>query len=505
MECRLTPRPNRGVEKSGRGILDTAVTAMLVPIGHEQTTVRRMPWVTLTIIGLCVLAYILTVIAPSSEGVIANRQRRAVEFYLEHPYLELDPRLKGHTYYSLLQQAGPEVPAPADGGRLQREQRELDGLVEGVFEARDNTPFYRWGLIPSRPRPVSWLTHMLMHAGLLHLLGNLFILYLVGPPMEDVWGHPLFAGFYIVAGLVAALFFAAGYPDIDEPLVGASGAVAGVMGAFAVRYWNTRITFFYWVFFLRIYTGTFAAPAWLMLGLWAVGQVAYMSGLWVFTSVADMGSVAFGAHVAGFVFGVAMALLLGKLGIEERFIEPSIARRTVVHEARSIDRAFELARQGRSGEALKILEQELERSPRDVDVASALWSLAVTAGDGKRVAQRIVPLLEVAARAGDAGFPGLCWGELLREVPEIELAPATAVRLGEIVLAAGLAADAEETLRWIEDKIGAASPVGQLVRLARMADHLGLRAPFAELALARPELPPEIREELLSMTARSAT
>jgi hypothetical protein len=321
--------------------------------------------------------------------------------------------------------------------------------------------------------------------------------------MEDAWGYPLFAVFYIAAGFVAAFFFIAGHPTIDEPLVGASGAIAGVMGAFAVRYWNTRITFFYWVFFLRIYTGTFSAPAWLMLGLWAAGQVAYMSGLWAFTTVADMGDVAFGAHVAGFVFGVAVALLIKRLSIEERFIEPSIESRMVVHEAKSIDRAFELSRQGRPEEGLILLEQELERDPRNLDTASALWSLAVSTGDHQRVAQRMIPPLEAAARSADEGFPGLCWGELLRKAPDINLSSATALRLGEIVLTAGLAADAEETLRWIEDRVDPSTPVGQLVRLARMADHLGVRAPFAELALARSDLPAEIAEELRGISTRS--
>jgi membrane associated rhomboid family serine protease len=476
---------------------------MLLPIGHEQTTVRRMPWVTLAIIGLCLLAFILTAITPSAEGVIASRERGAVEFYLEHPYLELDQQLKGHTYYSLRQQSGSDISAPDDAEQLGDEQRELDVLVEAVYEARNNTPFYRWGLIPARQKPVAWLTHMLMHAGLLHLLGNLFILYLVGPPMEDAWGHPLFAGFYVAAGLVAAFFFIAGYPDIDEPLVGASGAIAGVMGAFAVRYRNTRITFFYWVFFLRIYTGTFAAPAWLMLGLWVVGQVAYMSGLWAFTTVADMGDVAFGAHVAGFVFGVAIAFLIKRLAIEERFVEPSIESRMVVHEAKSIERAFDLSRQGRTEEGLALLERELEGNPCDVDAASALWNLAVTAGAEARVAQNMVPSLEIVARAGDEGFPGLCWGELLRKAPGIDVGTATAVRLGEILLEAGAAADVEETLQWLEGRVDQTTPAGQLVRLARMANLLGIRAPFAELALARPDLPPEVAEELRNITTGS--
>jgi membrane associated rhomboid family serine protease len=474
---------------------------MLLPIGHEETTVRRMPWVTLTIIGLCLVAFILTVIAQSSEGIVTSREQRAVEFWAEHPYLALDPQLKGHIYYSLLQQGASEIPPPDDDALREDEQRELDNLVAAVFEARDSSPYFRWGLVPARPRPIAWLTHMLMHAGLFHLLGNLFILYLVGPSLEDVWGRPMFSLFYVAAGLAAAAFFVAGHPDIDEPLVGASGAIAGVMGAFAVRFWNTRITFFYWVFFLKIYTGSFAAPAWLMLGLWAAVQVAFMSGLWAFTTVADMGNVAFSAHVAGFVFGVFVALLVRKLAIEERIVEPSIETRTVVHEAKAIEEAFDLAREGRTEEAMVFLETELERNPRDADAASGLWNLAVASGTEQRVARRMIRPLEAAARSGDDGLPGLCWGELLRKVPEIDIPPAVAVRLGEIVMAAGLATDAEATLRWLEGRVDRTTPVGQLVRMARISDRLGVTAPFAELALERPELPPEVADELRAISA----
>jgi membrane associated rhomboid family serine protease len=475
---------------------------MLLPIGHEETTVERMPWVTLTIIGLCVVAFVLTVIAPAGEGRVANRERRAVEFYLDHPYLELEPRLKGYTYYSLRRPGGVDVSPPDDLGRLQRDQRELDALVAAYFAARDSTPYFRWGLVPTEQSPITWLTHMLMHAGLFHLFGNLFILYLAGPPLEDSWGHPFFAAFYVVAGVVAAFFFVAGHPEVDEPLIGASGAIAGVMGAFAVRYWNTRITFFYWVFFLRIYTGTFAAPAWLMLGLWMLSQLAFASGWWAFMSIADVGDVAFEAHIAGFIFGVAVAFVVRKLAIEERFLEPSAEEREVVHRARSAETALDLARTGRMEEAVELLESDLDRDPRDADAASALWSIAVTTGSEARVAQRMLPGLEAAARTGDNGLPALCWGELLRSTPEIDIAPATAVRLAEMVLAAGLDDDAATTLRWLEGRVGRSTPVGQLTRLARVADRIGLRAPFAELALQREGLPPEVEEELRRLFAR---
>jgi len=470
---------------------------MLLPIGHEETTVRRMPWVTLTIIGLCLVAFILTAIAPSGEERIAFSEQVVVEYFLDHPYLQLDQNFKGYTYYLLKQQRNRQpISPPDDLEDLQLEQFELDALVEAFYEVRGGTPYFRWGLVPTQQRPVAWFTHMLMHVGLLHLFGNLFILYLAGPPLEDAWGHFPFAVFYVVAGLVAAFFFIAGYPDIDEPLIGASGAIAGVMGAFAVRYWKTRITFFYFLFFIKIYTGTFAAPAWIVLGMWVLAQIAFASGWWAFMSVADMGDVAFEAHIAGFIFGLGVAFLVRKLAIEERFLNPKNEEREIVHQARSAETALDLAQEGRVDEAVALLEGDLDRNPRDGDAAAALWSIAAAAGREAEVAQRMVPALEGSARTGDDGLPALCWGELLRTAPEIDIASATAVRLGEMVLASGLDADGATTLRWLEERVGSSTPVGQLTRLARMADRIGVRAPYAELALARPELPPEIADEL---------
>jgi membrane associated rhomboid family serine protease len=475
---------------------------MLLPIGHEETTVRRMPWVTLTIIGLCLVAFVLTLIAPSGEQRVAAAQLLALEYFFAHPYLELDPQLKDYNYYALKQLEAAESSPPEDFEQQLIEQRELDALVEAFFAARDDTPYFRWGLVPTDQRAVTWFTHMLMHVGLLHLFGNLFILYLAGPPLEDAWGRPAFAVFYIVSGLVAAFFFIAGHSEVNEPLVGASGAISGVMGAFAVRFWKARITFFYFVFFIRIYTGTFAAPAWLMLGLWVLGQIAFASGWWAFTSIGDMGDVAFEAHIAGFIFGVAVAMVVKKLAIEERFVEPVGEERHIVHQARSAEAALDLARQGRVDEAVALLEGDLDQNPRDADAASALWTIAASAGREAQVAQRMVPALEASARSGDDGLPSLCWGELLRSSPEINVTPATAVRLAEMVLSVGLDDDAATTLRWLEDRVDRLTPVGQLTRLARMAEAVGIRAPYAELALARPELPAEVAEELRAAIAR---
>ena len=471
---------------------------MLLPIGHDQTTVRRMPWVTFGIIGLCLLAFLFTLIAPGDESAVMEAQVRAVEYYVDHPYLDLDPQLKGYVYYALRQMRDDEPLPPDDPDLLRTEQSELDGLIVGFFEARNRLPFWRWGLVPAEMRASALITHTFIHAGFLHLLGNLFIFYLVGPAIEDAWGRPLFALFYALSGVVAALVFVAGYPDLLEPLIGASGAVAGVMGAFAVRYWDSRLTFFYFFWFIRIYQGTFAAPAWLMLGLWAAGELAFAMGFWAFLSIADLGDVGFLAHVGGFVFGVAFAYLVRSFEFEERFVEPVHDRHETVHDSAAVEASLELARRGRTEEAMRALEALLAQRPEDPDAAAALWNIACQADARSRVIPVVVPAVDAAVRAGDCGLPAQIWAELVRQSPDLEVDPRMAVRVAELLMREGMHGDVEVTLLWLAGRLDSSTPEGLLVRSARLARGLNVPAPFAMLALERLDLSPDLRAEIES-------
>jgi len=477
---------------------------MLLPIGSDQATVRRMPWVSLGIMALCLIAFVVTLIAPGEPEVMLEAEVRAVQYFLEHPYLELAPQLKGYVYYSLRQRTGDDPDPPTDLDRLRSEQAELDERVGSYFAARDTQPFWRWGLVPADVKAPALITHQFIHAGFLHLLGNLFIFYLVGPAMEDVWGRPLFLGFYLLSGVAAALVFMAKYPDLNEPLIGASGAIAGVMGAFAVRFWNSRLTFVYFVWMIRIYQGTFTAPAWLMLGLWAVGELAFAMGIWAFFSVADLGDVGFLAHVGGFVFGVGFAFLVTRLGIERRWVDPVADRREIVHESTSVDAWLETANTGRIEEAMRGLEGLLAENPGDADAAAALWNVSLRAENPSRAVPRVVPAVEAAARAGDAGLPAQVWVEMVRAVPDLDIDLRTATRVTELLMREGLAGDVETTLDWLASRVDASTPEALLVRLARLAHHLSLRAPFAAVALENPDLDPAMASELQRLSGFSA-
>jgi hypothetical protein len=268
------------------------------------------------------------------------------------------------------------------------------------------------------------------------------------------------------------------------------------MGGFAVRYWNTRITFFYFVWMIRIYQGTFSAPAWLMLGLWAVGELAFAMGVWAFFSIADLGDVGFLAHVGGFVFGVGFAFLAGSLRIEERFVEPAHDRYETVHDSASVDRSLELARQGRTEEAMRRLEDLLTENPEDADAAAALWNIACGSAEVSRAIPAIVPAMEASVRAGDSGLPAQIWAEVVRLAPEAEIDPRLATRAAELLMREGMHGDVEATLQWMAERVNSSTPEGLLIRLARLAHRLNVPTPFAALALERGDLSPDLAAEL---------
>ncbi|HEX6685853.1 MAG TPA: rhomboid family intramembrane serine protease [Candidatus Limnocylindrales bacterium] len=147
---------------------------------------------------------------------------------------------------------------------------------------------------------VSVLTSMFLHAGWLHLLGNMLFLWVFGNNVEDRFGRLRFLLFYLLAGFIAAYGFALADPALETPLIGASGAVSGVLGAYLILYPGARV----WSLVPFLLFLPLKLPAWFVLGLWFVLQWLYSSGY----AVGDAGEVAFLAHVIGFVFGAVIAI-----------------------------------------------------------------------------------------------------------------------------------------------------------------------------------------------------
>ena len=152
------------------------------------------------------------------------------------------------------------------------------------------------------------LTSMFLHGSWLHLLGNMWFLWIFGNNIEDSMGPGRFVVFYLVCGVAAALLQVVMDPDSAIPMVGASGAISGVMGAYLVLYPRVRV---YAMVPIGLFPVSVALPAWTMLLYWAFIQ--FVGGLTGLMSEAR-GGVAFWAHVGGFVAGVALVKLFARPG-----------------------------------------------------------------------------------------------------------------------------------------------------------------------------------------------
>jgi membrane associated rhomboid family serine protease len=149
------------------------------------------------------------------------------------------------------------------------------------------------------------LTHMFLHGSWMHLLGNMWFLWLFGNNVEDSMGRLRFLAFYLLCGLAAAAAQIVTNPSSPIPMVGASGAISGVMGAYLVLYPRVRV---YTLVPLGFFITSMALPAWVMLGYWFLIQ--FVSGL---VSVGgEGGGVAFWAHVGGFVAGLVLVKLFAR-------------------------------------------------------------------------------------------------------------------------------------------------------------------------------------------------
>jgi len=144
---------------------------------------------------------------------------------------------------------------------------------------------------------------MFMHGGIIHIAGNMLYLWIYGDNIEDVMGHGFYLMFYIVGGLLATLTHALFHPDSNVPMIGASGAVASVLGAYLVLYPHAKVKTFVWLFI--IYMTTLYIPAWVLIGFFVATNL--FMGVLSLASPEPTG-VAWFAHLGGLAFGLLLAL-----------------------------------------------------------------------------------------------------------------------------------------------------------------------------------------------------
>lgn len=427
---------------------------IVLPLGHERMEAQRLPVLTIGIIALNVFFYLVTLIsAPKSNEQAYLAEYELYAYYSERPYLEMPPDvisqlLPEHQHEiqffqkdevreameSFTDQTGILTEALEDDGLVDRavdrearetrlrelrrqEQVELNDLIQ-KFQRALNGMFYRkYGYIPSQGNIFTMFSSMFLHGGFMHLFGNMLFLWLSGCNIEDLWGRLVYPIFYILGGIFAAILHGVMFPQSDIPLIGASGAIAAVMGAFLIRLYSTKIYFVYFILLgFRPIRGRFTAPAYVMLPLWFLQQ------LWEGFMSAGGSGVAFWAHVGGFVFGAVIALGMKFSGIEEKYIAPALDKKTAVldeHVATGMTKLQE----GDVDGALLQLKEAAKNNPDDPIVHGELTRAYIQKGDKKlaqREFKRVVHIYMKQNRQEEAVNEYL---ELSAELPELMLDP----------------------------------------------------------------------------------
>ena len=385
---------------------------IILPYAHERQTVQRLPYITFGLIVLNFLIFFFTNFGGSSVDDYYEELNRLHEYTSSHPYLELPQEARQYFEDYQLQQLDALREATnlrdIDPRQLQIEQDALNAIVKKVQSVENSSPYDKWGYTPAKPKFTALFTSMFIHGGWLHLLGNMFFLYLAGCSIEDLWGRPLYTGFYVLSGVVATLMHAAKFSSDAEPLVGASGAIAGLMGAFLVRLYDTKISFFYMIWFwIR---GTFKAPAYIMLPLWLADQVFY--------AMLDDGSygVAFYAHIGGFLFGAAFAFGMKKFQIEERYIAPKIEKKVGLSQNPDFLRAMNLSETGNYPDALILLHRVVRQDPNHLEAYMEMKRIAEINKDAAAYNKFTASIFDILLRTRD-------WDLLLDLYREYQASP----------------------------------------------------------------------------------
>ena len=344
---------------------------------------RRPPVVTLAVLVANVLAYLvfqlddgremLEVRAYYYESGLAQIELPPYRDYLERRgadrFLEVfgdrldDPsapwfaRLRGDDAFLQRLEAGRVIT------EAHPRHAEWQRLRAGLAERLEQTTAWGHGLRPAKSGPADYLTHMFLHGGPFHLLGNMIFLVALGLLVEVALGSLVVAGLYLLGGLGAAGLFVAVHPGSLVPLVGASGAVAGLMGLCGVLYGRRPIRFFY---FIGVYADYVRAPALVLLALW-LGKEVFQ-----FLAFSELSNVAYTAHIGGLLSGAAAGSLVrfGTRSVDEDALDE---HRRAEAFARRLGEANELLAALEPERARPLFERLAREHPGDPRVLDGLF------------------------------------------------------------------------------------------------------------------------------------
>jgi len=261
---------------------------MFLPIKTEAHDGRfRMG--ALAIVGICFIVHILV------QQDFARRQEQLTQLQDQVSRDSIDT----HVTDMIKEYAGDN--GLSDSTTISNHIEKMKSQSEVLEQVRKQTLFYKLALVSGDFNPINLITNLFTHSGWMHLIGNMWFFYLLGVTMEKYWGLGKFIGIYLSIGVLGNLAFlivnGLGGREVSIPVVGASGAIAGMMGAFAVTHGEAKVT----MFIMGGFRGsTFQISSRLYLAFWILTQIAES-----FWNREQAGGVAYSAHIVGFLSGMA--------------------------------------------------------------------------------------------------------------------------------------------------------------------------------------------------------
>ena len=350
---------------------------MLVPIGHENMSARRWPVITIGLILVNLLIFAGTHrTVEQQDSQLWKVKKHILILAATHQNLVLAPKIRGYVdgyqsqfpdYWATLQNPNSGITDEWDARIRQIDdpaalQAEMDSLGGQYSQLAASSITERYAFSPSQRSPITYLSSTFLHVDWWHVIGNMWFLWLAGFVLEDAWGRPLYLLVYLAAGAMACQFNAWVNPASIVHSVGASGAIAGLMGAFLVRFPKMKIRMM-WFFDLGLFPfSRFWMRAYWLLPIWVLMEINYGMG--------PRDGVGHWAHVGGFLFGGIAAVAIRYSGLEHR-MNKAIEEQVAWTADPEISQAGELMEHHKFDEAAATLNHYLTTKPDSVEA----WNL----------------------------------------------------------------------------------------------------------------------------------
>jgi membrane associated rhomboid family serine protease len=427
-----------------------AIVSSFIPIGNENSTVRRLPWVTFSIMAINVIIFYVTLpVVGAQQSELLKIGTRMEQYVQQHPELLADDGVrKKLTEVGMVSkgeaeaieeqlQKSPELASQykewLSGLDAQRLREELDTKISEFKETARDSLWYKYGLAPNGDWKIYQLiTAAFLHGGSMHLFGNMIFFFAVAFSLEDLWGRGVFLGFYLLgaaASCIPSIVSPAGVPSI-----GASGAISATMGAFLFRLPKTKIKLccipgFTPIWWLRLLCGRkkliVMVPGYLYLASYFIEQVVY----WYFDKKAGSTSnIGYSIHIAGFLFGVGFAFFMKVSRYEEEHINPKIEAMVSFSAAPAVTHALEALDKGDPVMAERKLRAHLIKQPNDTNALLAAIQIYQQTGNFDRLNAMYSRLIRQHLANEDKEAALYAYDSLLSSFPDNNVAPKIAAR-----------------------------------------------------------------------------